>query len=366
MFKVERKALADALGRVAALVKRANVLPILGHVLVSVTQDTLVITATDLKSWAFAMLPAEGGNAMFTAPLDKLTAIASGGFGEYIEFMPEEGVEPKIKVTCGRGRFTLASYEVGDFPMPEKPGEDDTRIEVGTSALHAAMKSTAMHAAENDVRTYLNGAYLQLDDGIATCVATDGHRCLVQSMIYTGDASGVSGIIPHAALTVLSRALPKSNGTMVIKLNKHQARFEVEGFALTTNLLDGTYPDYRRILAKEVPTPVVVNREQLREAVDLIGGFSDAKYRAVAADIAPGKLALNAHSAMSADAGNIEIDCEYQGDTCRVGFTLSYLQDAISVLSGEEVSIHIASSNKPMLLTSEDPELSVTLSQCLI
>ncbi|OBS08961.1 DNA polymerase III subunit beta [Acidihalobacter prosperus] len=363
MFKVERKALAEALGRLSTLVKRANVMPILSHVLVEATQDTLVITATDMKSWAYATLPAEGGSDPFTAPLDKLAAIASGGFGEYVEFARGKGAEPKVKVTCGRGHFTLSSYNSVDFPLPGKQAEDDVSVQMGASALHTAIKSAAMHAAENDVRTYLNGAYLQIDGGIATWVATDGHRCLVQSMIYTGDASGVSGIIPHAALTVLSRALPKSDETVVVKLNKRQARFEVDGFALTTILVDGTYPDYQRILAKEVPTPVVVNREQLREAVDLVGGFSDAKYRAVAAEVSQGKLTLKANSTGNADAGRIDIDADYEGESLTVGFLLGYLLDAISVLPGEEIRIHITSADRPMLLTGTEPDVSVTLSQ---
>lgn len=347
---IHKEDLAHAVGAVAKVVESRNTIPILSCVMLTAAASAssdggLSVMATDLDILATAGAPATvnaAGSICVEAKL--LTDIARKATGD-ITMILDDG---KLVVKSGRSRFSLQTLPAEDFPDLGKHNYD-AEFETDLAALFAPV---AFAMSSEETRFYLQGIYLEP----TAATATDGHRL---GTISTDLPTFTPVIVPRKLVGLV----PK--GAVKVSVSQQKIRLETEELTLTSKLIDGTYPDYRRIMPKQNDKLVKVDRDALMKAADRVSTVSSERGRAVKLSISPGgvRLAVN-----SADAGSAEdeVEADYSDEPLDIGFNAAYLKELLGVLPAGEVTIALADSGSPTLITGGTEGLTLVLMPCRV
>lgn len=331
---IQRADLARALASVSRVVERRNTIPILACVLLDAEADTLTVRATDLDMEMSVKVPAtviEQGVAAVDAI--KLADIAKRVTGEAITMALDDG---RLTVKCGRSRVSLPVADAGDYPKLNV-GDFTAEFEMDLAALVA---SVAYAQSDEQTRYYLCGTYLHLSmDGDLIAVASDGHRLAKRT------GSGVGAFPPSIVPKKAIAAMPK--GEAAVALSSSKIRVEAGDTVLVSKLIDGTYPDYQRVVPVGNPHRLLVSKAALTKAAELAMSVSDMKSRCVRLDIAPGSVAVSSRGA-SGDASQ-ELEAQYSGEPMSVGVNGQYLVDTLAAFSCDEVEMAFADPGSPIL-----------------
>ena len=338
-----REHLAPVLTRVAGVVERKQTLPILGNLLLRGTQDGLTVIGTDMEVEVRAKSESEVIEAgETTVPARKLADIC--------RTLPE-GVNVRLKLvgdrcvlTAGRGRYVLGTLPAHDFPMLEADlGKAQFALEEGV--LKRILEKTAFAMAQQDVRYYLNGLYLQLDPSGICAVATDGHRL---ACFDYGCESGVTEamgvIVPYKTVAELRRQLSATSSEVRIEIGDRAIRFELGDTLITSKLVDGRYPDYQRVIPAELGRTASADKDSLRRALGRTAILSNEKYRGVRLAFEQGMLRLQAHNPEQEEAVE-EMELAYDGEATTIGFNVAYLTDVLGAIDGDEVEVRFQDGN---------------------
>lgn len=342
---IHKEDLTRVLSAVAKVVESRNTIPILSCVMLTAAASAsrdggLSVMATDLDILATAGAPATvnaAGSICVEAKL--LTDIARKATGD-ITMILDDG---KLVVKSGRSRFSLQTLPAEDFPDLGTHNYD-AEFETDLAALFAPV---AFAMSSEEARFYLQGIYLEP----TAATATDGHR------LGTNAAD-----LPEFTPVIVSRKLvglvPK--GAVKVSVSQQKIRLETDALTLTSKLIDGTYPDYRRIMPKQNDKLVRVDRDALMKAADRVSTVSSERGRAVKLSIAPGSISL---SVSSVDAGTAEdeVEADYSGEPLDIGFNAAYLKELLGVLPPGEVSIALAGSGSPTLIKGGTEGLTLVL-----
>ena len=338
-----REQLAPVLNRVIGVVERKQTLPILGHFLLRADPDGLAVVGTDMemevRSRSEAQVLEEG---VITVPARKLADIC--------RTLPD-GVDIRLKVTgdrcvltAGRGRYVLGTLPAQDFPVLE------AEIGLGRATLEeAAIKrifdKTAFAMAQQDVRYYLNGLFLQMDRTGIRAVATDGHRlaCFDHSW-ELGIDEPLSVIVPFKTVSELRRQMVASPSLVEIEIGERAIRFRMGDTVISSKLIDGRYPEYQRVIPSELGKEARADREALRKALGRTSILSNEKYRGVRLGFEPGVLRLQAHNPEQEEAVE-EMELEYEGEPTMIGYNVSYLSDVLGAVEGDQVEVRFQDGN---------------------
>ncbi|MEK9995846.1 MAG: DNA polymerase III subunit beta, partial [Halieaceae bacterium] len=247
-FSISREALIKPLNLVAGVVERRQTLPILSNVLVVLEGKTLSLTGTDLEVELVGRveLDAAGVDGEITVPARKLVDICKSlPEGSNIEFSLDSG---KATVKAGRSRFTLSTLPAADFPAVEA-GEGSVALSLEQALVKQLIDGTAFAMAQQDVRYYLNGLYLEILGGRLRVVATDGHRLALATGPARVEAADTGVIIPRKGVLELSRLLD-GDAPLELAIGSNHLRAANEQFTFTSKLVDGKFPDYERVIPK--------------------------------------------------------------------------------------------------------------------
>src|SRR4051794_3312525 len=294
---IERAALLKALGHVQSAVERRNTIPILSNVLLSAERDRLTFSATDLDleiiDEALAQVEQPG---QITAPAHTLY--------EIVRKLPEgadvslsfSGDDPRLTVQAGRSRFNLPVLPAGDFPVMSSDGLSG-RVEIETSDLIRLIDKTRFAISTEETRYYLNGLYLHVVvEGGETrlrAVATDGHRLALAEMPAPEGAAGSPGvIIPRKTIQEIRRLLDDAGETIEMQVSPQKVRFQFGLAALTSKVIDGSFPDYVRVIPRDNRKILRVDNALFAAAVDRVATISAEKSRSVKMAVEPGKMVL--------------------------------------------------------------------------
>jgi DNA polymerase III subunit beta len=338
-----REQLAPVLSRVAGLVERKQTLPILGNLLLSGGQDGLTVVGTDMevevRSRGSADVIQEGET---TVPARKLAEICRN--------LPE-GVSVRLKVsgdrcvvTAGRGRYVLGTLPAQDFPTLEAE-VGSARLVLEEGALKEILEKTAFAMAQQDVRYYLNGLYLELDGSGVRAVSTDGHRlACFDHACESGIAEPIGVIVPYKTVGELRRQLSARKSPIGVEIGDRAIRFEFGDTTISSKLVDGRYPDYQRVIPAELGRTARADKECLRRALSRTAILSNEKYRGVRLAFESGVLRLQSHNPEQEEAVE-EMELAYEGEATMIGFNVSYLGDVLGVIEGEEVEVRFQDGN---------------------
>ncbi len=349
-FTMHRENLLKPLQAVQGVVERRQTLPILANFLLTIDGGRLSVTATDmeLELVASTELPdAEAGEV--TVPARKLVDICRSLPADAEIRLEVDG--ERVHVRSGRSRFTLTTLPAVDYPSSDNlTGE--LRVTVKEGELRRLLELTHFAMAHQDVRYYLNGLLLDIGEGLLRAVATDGHRLAIAEIpVQTGDAAR-QVIVPRKGISELLRLLSNGDEEVIIDVGSNAIQIALPEVRLTSKLIDGKFPDYRRVVPKgeDSDKRVIVDRELVRQALTRAAILSNDKYRAVRLCLEPNLLRVVANNPEQEEAED-EVEVAYEGEGLEIGFNVSYLIDALTALPGEEAEIHLGDSSSSCLIT---------------
>ena len=349
-FTMQRENLLKPLQAVQGVVERRQTLPILANFLLSIDEERLSVTGTDMEIELVAGTSVPNGESgEVTVPARKLVDICRSLPADAEVRLEVDGERALLR--SGRSRFSLATLPSGEYPSSDTISED-LRITVAEGALKRLIELTQFAMAHQDVRYYLNGLLLDIGHGVLRAVATDGHRLAIAEMATeTGDAPR-QVIVPRKGISELARLLGSGDEEVTIALGANAVQVTLPEVRLTSKLIDGKFPDYRRVVPKEEDSDktVVVDRELLRQSLSRAAILSNDKYRAIRLCLEPNVLRVVANNPEQEEAED-EVEVAYEGDALEIGFNVSYLIDALTALPGEEAVVQLGDSSSSCLIT---------------
>jgi DNA polymerase III subunit beta len=361
---VERGAFLKALSHVQNVVERRNTIPILSNVMIEAGKGRLKLTATDLDIEIVESIPSDVlRNGAATAPAHMLYDIVRklpDGAQVQVELLTSEG--GRLAVSAGSVRFELACLPKEDFPQMAA-GALPHRFRLAADDLKNLIDKTRFAISTEETRFYLNGIYVHAaKDGkthTLRAVATDGHRLARYELDLPDGASDMPGVIvPRKTIAELRRLLDDAEGAIDISLSDTKIQFVSDGVELTSKLIDGTFPDYQRVIPAGNDKALSLDSKEFAQAVDRVSTISADKTRAVKLNIAKDKLTL---SVVNPDSGTAteELGATYNAAGVEIGFNARYLLDITSQIEGKEVRFLLSDAGSPTLI--EDTEDSRTL-----
>jgi DNA polymerase-3 subunit beta len=351
---LERAALLKSLSHVQSVVERRNTIPILANVLIRAVGQEVSFVATDMEIEINESVPAQvTKTGAITAPAHTLYEIVRKlPEGAQVE-LSSGGTAGQLALASGRSQFKLGCLPVEDFPkMPE--GDLKSKFELGAADLRALIDRTRFAISAEETRYYLNGIYLHATKSkkldVLRAVATDGHRLARVEMAAPEGAMNVAGIIiPRKTVAEVRKLLDETSAPVEIALSESKVRFTFDGIVVTSKLIDGTFPDYERVIPSGNDKIMDANPAILSAAVDRVATISSEKSRAVKMSLSAGQILLSAN-APEAGSATEEIEVSYEGALLEIGFNARYLLDILQQIEGEGVRFTLADSAAPALV----------------
>jgi len=355
---VERTELLKSLSHVHRVVERRNTIPILANVLIRAENGRLSLKATDLDLEVIDSIAAEvsaGGS----------TTVPAHMFYDIVRKLPEgaqiviegSGDRAVLSLRAGRSRFTLQTLPESDFP-DLAAGEMSHSFKLGALDLKRLIDKTQFAISTEETRYYLNGIYLH---GAGTgksaalrAVATDGHRLAQCELPLPEGAAGMPGVIvPRKTVGEVQRLVETGEGDVSIELSAGKIRLSFGDVVLTSKLIDGTFPDYGRVIPVNNDKVLVVDKTDFETAVDRVSTVASERGRAVKLSITGGRLVLSVTNPDSGSATE-EIEVDYSSDPLDIGFNSRYLLDIAAQIEGEVAVLKLADPGSPTLIQDKD------------
>jgi DNA polymerase-3 subunit beta len=353
---IERSAFLKALNHVQSVVERRNTIPILSNVLVRAAAGQVKLTATDLDIEIVESVAAEvSREGAATVPAHMLYDIVRKlPDGAQLELeLGKDG--NRVNVIAGRSRFSLQALPPEDFP-DLAAGDMPNRFALAAADLKGLIDKTRFAISTEETRYYLNGIYLHEAANGATlrAVATDGHRLAQAEVARPEGAAKMPGVIvPRKTVLELVKLIEGSDGEVEVALSPSKIRFACGALLLTSKLIDGTFPDYERVIPRHNDKVLTVDTKLFADAVDRVSTISMEKGRAVKLNIANGRLVLTVNNPDSGSAEE-EIGCGYEADPLDIGFNSRYLMDVASQIKSDEMSFALADAGSPTIVRDKD------------
>ena len=356
-FTIERGALLKSLGHVQSVVERRNTIPILSNVRMEAGEGVLSLNATDMD-----LDIVDKGDADVSKP--GATTARAQTLYEIVRKLPEGSQvefdsdgEGQLLLRSGRSRFTLTCLPTDDFPVMSS-GEMSHTFSLPASEIRGLIDRTRFAISTEETRYYLNGIYLHAAERngskVMRAVATDGHRLASVEGPLPDSADGMPGVIlPRKTVGELRKLIDETVDDVRVELSETKIRFVFDSVILTSKLIDGTFPDYERVIPIGNDKEMVVDCKSFAEAVDRVSAISAEKSRAVKLSLTSGVLVLSASSPESGTATE-ELEVGYQGEALDIGFNSAYLLDITRQIDGDSACFTLADAASPTILSETD------------
>ena len=350
---IERATLLKSLSHVQSVVERRNTIPILSNVLIEASDDgSPRLMATDLDLQVDESVPANISQA-------GATTVSAHTFFDIVRKLPEgsqvelSASEGKMQVVAGRARFNLSTLPRDDFPVIAE-GELPTRFELPAATLRQIIDKTKFAISSEETRYYLMGIFLHVADDQLKAAATDGHRLARVTVPKPDGADGMPDVIvPRKCVGELRKLLDEVEGTVEVSLSPTKVRFGLGSAVRTRKLIDGTFPDYNRVIPTANDKLLKLDPKSFMQGVDRVSTIASEKTRAVKMTVDRDKVTLSVTSPENGLATE-EIPADYGSDGIEIGFNARYLMDILHEIEGDSVEVHLADAAAPTLLREND------------
>ena len=352
---IERAILLKALGHIQSVVERRNTIPILSNVLIEASDGGLRLMATDLDLQVVETVEAavETPGATTVAAHTLFDIARKMAEGSQVQLTAAEG---KMLVVAGRARFNLQTLPREDFPVIAE-GELPTRFDLPAETLKQIIDKTRFAISTEETRYYLNGIFLHVSDDatpVLKAAATDGHRLARVTVARPDGAEGMPDvIIPRKCVGELRKLLDEVDGSVEVSLSPTKIRFGLGTAILTSKLIDGTFPDYSRVIPTANDKLLKIDPRSFEEGVDRVATIASEKTRAVKMSLDRDKITLSVTSPENGTAAE-EVPGDYAAQGFDIGFNARYLLDILGQIDGDTVEVHLADAAAPTLIREND------------
>ncbi|GGA02603.1 MAG: DNA polymerase III subunit beta [Sphingomonadales bacterium CG12_big_fil_rev_8_21_14_0_65_65_10] len=357
---IERATLLRCLSHVQSVVERRNTIPILANVLLEASGDGAIkVTATDLD-----LQVVESQQAVSVESPGAITVSAHLLF-DIARKLPDgsqvslEAADGRMTVKAGRSRFKLPTLPRDDFPIIAE-GDLPTSFAMPAKTLAELIDRTRFAISTEETRYYLNGIFFHVadDDGpVLKAAATDGHRLARFTLPRPDGAEGMPDVIvPRKAIGELRKLLEESlDGDVQIDLSASKVRFSMGGEGgtiLTSKLIDGTFPDYSRVIPTGNDKLLKIDPKTFYAGVDRVATIATEKTRAVKMALENDKVTLSVTSPDNGTAAE-EVPASYSSEGLEIGFNANYLKDILGQIDSDNVELHLADPGAPTLIRKD-------------
>ncbi|MGF1911470.1 DNA polymerase III subunit beta [Vibrio kasasachensis] len=353
-FSIERSHLIKPLQQVSGALGGRPTLPILGNLLLKVEGNTLSMTATDLEVELISRVTLEGDfeAGSITVPSRKFLDICRGLPDDSVITFVLEG--DRVQIRSGRSRFSLATLPANDFPNIED-WQSEVEVSLTQAELRGLIEKTQFSMANQDVRYYLNGMLFEIDATTLRSVATDGHRMAVSLVQLGAEFANKQIIVPRKGVQELVKLLDAPEQPVVLQIGSSNVRAEVNNFVFTSKLVDGRFPDYRRVMPQTTTKTLEADCDELRQAFSRAAILSNEKFRGVRVNLADSEMRITANNPEQEEAEEM-LDVSFDGDAIEIGFNVSYVLDVLNTLRCERVRISMSDANASALIENADDD----------
>jgi len=350
MIKAKRDEILDPLSAVSGIIERRHTLPILSNVLIDSAGEALSFLATDIEIQitARAAVSSAGEPRALTVGARKLLDILRA-LPEAAEVTLQQQ-DKRLLVKAGSSRFTLQTLPAEDFPRLAKPAGEAARFSLGQKVLRRLLGLVQYAMAQQDIRYYLNGLLMVVEEGQLKLVATDGHRLAFASVELGAELPRQEVIVPRKTVLELAKLLADSDEELRVELSATQACFSFGAVELVSKLIDGKFPDYTRVIPTQHKNRLQVGREPLRQALLRAAILSNEKFRGVRWVLAEGALKIVSSNAEQEEAHE-ELEVKYSGDALDIGFNVNYLLDVLNNVPGGEIECAFGDASSSALIS---------------
>ena len=350
---IERATLLKSLSHVQSVVERRNTIPILSNVLIEARDDgSIRLMATDLDLQVDESIQANVSTA-------GATTVSAHTLFDIVRKLPEgsqveiNAAEGKMQLSAGRARFNLSTLPRDDFPVIAE-GDLPTKFELPAATLRQIIDKTRFAISTEETRYYLMGIFLHLADDQLKAAATDGHRLARVTVPKPDGADGMPDVIvPRKCVAELRKLLEELEGTVEVSMSPTKIRFGLGSAVLTSKLIDGTFPDYNRVIPTGNDKLLKLDPKSFAQGVDRVSTIASEKTRAVKMNVDRDKVTLSVTSPESGTATE-EIAADYGSEGIEIGFNARYLLDILGEIDGDTVEVHLADAAAPTLLREND------------
>jgi DNA polymerase-3 subunit beta len=353
-FSIERSHLIKPLQQVSGALGGRPTLPILGNLLLKVEDNVLSMTATDLEVELISRVTLEGDfeAGSITVPSRKFLDICRGLPDDSVITFVLEG--DRVQVRSGRSRFSLSTLPANEFPNIED-WQSEVEISLTQAELRGLVEKTQFSMANQDVRYYLNGMLFEIEGTTLRSVATDGHRMAVSQTQLGADFAQQQIIVPRKGVLELVKLMDTPEQPVTLQIGSSNVRAEVNNFVFTSKLVDGRFPDYRRVMPQSTTKTLETGCDELRQAFSRAAILSNEKFRGVRVNLADTEMRITANNPEQEEAEEM-LDVSFEGEPIEIGFNVSYVLDVLNTLRCEKVRISMSDANASALIENADDD----------
>ena len=354
LLNIDKDILLKPLQMVSGIVERRHTLPILSNVYLKATNNRLEVIATDLEIQiaTSAALDQEYAGETLTISARKTLDI--------LRALPDktkitlEASENRAILKSGKSKFNLQTLPSSDFPLIA-PKENATvqTVTLEQTVLKNMLQKVQFAMAQQDIRYYLNGLLLVLDGDTMRLVATDGHRLSHASTTLNINAASREVILPRKTVIELVKLLGDDNETVDLEITDTQITIKFGNVTLVSKLVDGKFPDYKRVIPTELKNTLILGRETLQGALQRASILSNEKFRGVRWVLTKNLLKIICSNSEQEEAEE-ELEVSYEGEPLDIGFNVNYILDCLNNLAVQDVNCILGDSNSSMLMTIKE------------
>ncbi len=354
-ISIERGTLLKAVSQAQSVVERRNTIPILANVLIEAEGDQAMFRATDLDIEVVDKAPAQVEKA-------GATTVAATTLHEIVRKLPDgalvtltaDSAAGRLTVEAGRSNFSLATLPKEDFPVMAS-SEYQSNFTASAALLRRLFDKSKFAISTEETRYYLNGVYMHVSDGseggkVLRCVATDGHRLArIDADLPDGAADMPGVIVPRKTVGEMRKLLDDDEMDIAVSVSETKVRFATPDITLTSKVIDGTFPDYTRVIPQGNTRQLEVDAAEFAQAVDRVATVSSERSRAVKLQLDTDKLVLSVN-APDSGAAEEELAVAYSDERLEIGFNAKYLLEIASQVDRENAVFLFNSAGDPTLM----------------
>ncbi|MEQ8244974.1 DNA polymerase III subunit beta [Fulvivirga sp.] len=354
-FIVSSSVLLKQLSGINGVITTNPVVPILENFLFEISENKLVVTASDLQTSMITELEVESKESGNIAVPARILL-------ETLKNLPEQPVtftidenSYSIEISSDNGRYKLAGENATDFPKVPSVS-DDFSVDMSTDVLSSAINNTIFATSNDELRPAMTGVYMNLTDSNCTFVSTDGHRLIRYRRVDVASDNGNAIIIPRKALNLLKTTLPSENVNVTVEFNVSNAFFKFGNIKMICRLIDERFPDYENVIPQQNENKMTIDRSEFLSSLKRIAIYANKTTHQVRLKITGSELQISAEDLDFANEANERLSCEHDGGDIEIGFNAKFLIEMLSNLDAKKINLHLSEPNKAGLLTPIDKD----------
>lgn len=355
LIQTNRDALLKPLQAVIGIVEKRHTLPILSNVLLEKNGETLSVVATDLEIQITSTSACQNDLPDFsiTVAARKLQDICRA-FPETTQIALESD-DARLQIKVGKSRFNLQTLPANDFPKLALNGEVRSRIKITQKNLKNLLNLAQYAMAQQDIRYYLNGLLMVVENNLLRVVSTDGHRLGMAYHLLEKNAELPEGvqqevILPRKTVIELIKLLGDNEDEVTIEIGQNQTCFSFGNILLVSKIVEGKFPDYNRVIPSGYQNQILINRLVLLQSLQRASILSNEKFRGVRLVLTQNSMRIICNNNEQEEAQE-EIEINYAGNPLDIGFNVNYLLDVLMNLSDESIALSFGDANSSGLFT---------------